>query len=106
VPESASLLLLLSFLSSFTGMGWLALGIESHWQQVRHDALVAPRRRRLRILGSGALAVSLFSSFAANHASMAPLVWIMESGFAAFLVAMLLAWRPRVIGLLAPRALL
>jgi hypothetical protein len=37
---------------------------------------------------------------------MAPLVWIMETGFAALLIAMLLAWRPRALRLLAPRALL
>jgi hypothetical protein len=105
VPESAWLTV--SFLVSVAGTGWLALALDRHWRQVREtESPRAATRRRLRVLGGAALMTSLLVCFLANHASMAPLVWCMELAAAAFLVAMLLAWRPRWLVVLAPRALL
>lgn len=82
------------------GMGWLALAMEVHWQQVcarplsRHAAVV------LRVLGALALGASLLACFWVDHATMAPLVWVMAIAGAALLVAFTLSWRPRWLGVL------
>jgi hypothetical protein len=77
-------------------MAWLALAMEAHWSQVRsptaHSAAIA---RRLRSFGAGALALSLLACLAADHASMAALVWVMIVSASAVAVAMTLAYRPR-----------
>jgi len=102
VPESAWLLM--SFFISLLGMGWFALAIETHWQQVRVSGpLPSTTRRKLRALGTLALAMSFCASFFADHASMAPLVWIMGLAAAALVVAMTLAWRPRWLAILVAR---
>ena len=101
MPEG--LWLAIAFLCSLAGMGWFALTLDSHWQQACGSG--APKlstRRRLRLLGTLALTVSLILSFRADHASMAPLVWIMGLAAAALVMALLLAWWPRVLRMLAP----
>jgi hypothetical protein len=80
------------------GLAWLALAMDAHWQQVR-----GPQRppsntvRVLRVLGTLAIVLSLILCFVADHASMAPLVWVMALAGGALLVALILAWRPRLL---------
>lgn len=103
MPEAATqaLLLAAAVLSSVAGCGWLALAMEPHWQQVR-GGREAPSTivRGLRVLGSGALASSLALCLAADHPSMAALVWVMALAAGALVTALLLAWRPNWLGLL------
>ncbi|MFT4241644.1 MAG: DUF3325 domain-containing protein [Acidovorax sp.] len=86
-------LLAAALLACTLGMAWLALAMQAHWAQVRPDA---PQRGvlRLRVLGILALIASLVLCVAADHASMAVLVWVMALAAAALVVAMVLAWRP------------
>lgn len=92
-----ALLLALALGSSLLGMGWLALSLDSHWEQVRGPGATAPRRTvvALRWLGAAALAASLGLCLAVDHASMASLVWVMTLAGAALAVAFALAWRAR-----------
>ncbi|WP_334178521.1 DUF3325 domain-containing protein [Pseudoxanthomonas sp.] len=101
--ESASALLLLAALvASVAGMGWLALSMPVHAQQVWSAPLAAPARRALKVAGAVALAVALGLCLAVDHATMASLVWVMGLTAAAASVAMTLAWRPRWLRLLVP----
>lgn len=88
-----SLLLALGVASGFIGMGWLALSMSQHWQQVQDTSL--PPAKLLRALAAVALLTSLFLCLWVDHPSIAVLVWVMVISASAFLVAMLLAWRPR-----------
>jgi hypothetical protein len=96
---SEVLLLVLAALSAFAGMAWLALAMEVHWQQVSGTAQALPRARRrgLRIAGALAMLASLALSLMADHATMAALVWVMLLALSAFVVAMLLSWRPQAL---------
>jgi hypothetical protein len=101
VPESAWLAI--SLLTSLVGMGWLALTIDAHWQQVSGLVpLSSSWRRSLRVLGAAALTLSLLMSFRADHPSMAPLVWIMELGVSALLVGLTLAFLPEALAMILP----
>lgn len=80
------------------GFAWLAMAMDVHWQQVRGEPAVGRRRAlRLRVAGTAALAVSLVACLAADHASMAALVWVMGLAVAALLVAMTLSFIPRLL---------
>lgn len=80
------------------GLAWLALAMDTHWQQVRGANGLQPATAKiLRLLGTVALVVSLVLCFAADHASMAPLVWVMSLAGGALLVAFTLSWRPRLL---------
>lgn len=89
-----AVLLSLALLASLIGMGWLALAMEVHWTQVRPEAPFRSAARRLRFLGALGLGVALALCLAADHASMAALVWVMAMAGAALAVAFTLAWRP------------
>lgn len=97
-----ALLLALSFVCAFAGMGWLALALKPHWVQVhgavRHDASLA---RKLRSFGTTCLMLSLAVCLGVDHASMACLVWVMTLSAASLLVAMALAYAPRSLSWLA-----
>jgi hypothetical protein len=70
--------------------------MDEHWQRVRRQP--APARHvvtTLRVLAALALASSFGLCLRADHATMAPLVWLMALAGAALLVALALAWRPR-----------
>ncbi len=83
------------------GMGWLALAMEAHWEQVRGRQPISRRTAIfLRVLGALALAVSLVLCFWIDHATMAPLVWVMAIAGAALMVAFTLSWRPHWLGVL------
>jgi hypothetical protein len=97
-----ALLLTLAFVAGATGMGWLALAKLPHWRLVTgQPAQDRSTRRALRIAGSAALAMSLILCLAADHISMSFLVWIMIQAAAALGVAMILAYRPRLLAALA-----
>ena len=97
----SSLLLAAAFLASLCGLGWLAVAMDAHWQQIRADS--ADRRTvvTLRVLGSASLLVSLLICLSVDHPSMAALVWIMTLAAGAIVVALTLTWRPRVLAWLA-----
>jgi uncharacterized protein DUF3325 len=100
VPDVA--LLLLALLATGLGMGWLALAMDVHWNQVRN----APARSRavivaLRALGAAALLGALLLCLVADTATMAVLVWMMMLAVSAAAVAFILSWRPRVLAPLA-----
>lgn len=92
----------MAFVSAFCGMSWLALAMKPHWVQVRGDgAPAAPPSRRLRTFGASSLLISLMACLAADHLSMACLVWVMTLSATALLVAMTLSYAPRVLSWLS-----
>ena len=95
MAESAWLLVVAA-LCALSGMARLALAMPVHWQQV-HGAAAPDARasRRLRIGGGSALLAALLLCLAADHVSMAALVWVMLVSASALCVAVLLAYRPR-----------
>lgn len=98
-------LLVAAALCALIGMARLALAMPVHWQQVHGKSGLAPRSaRRLRIGGGGGLLAALLLCLAADHASMAALVWVMLLTVAAVSVAMLLAYRPRWVRFLGVSA--
>jgi hypothetical protein len=103
-PALAIAVLLAEMLACVAGMGWLALAMPVHAQQVWDAAPPAMlcQLRQLRALGALALAVALGLCLAVDHASMAVLVWVMSLVAAALLVAFTLAWRARWLRALAP----
>lgn len=87
-----------AMLSALAGMGWLALAMDVHWEQVRGAR--QPSRgsvRLLRVLGALALVLSLALCLAVDHGSMAALVWFMTLAAAALLITFTLSWRPRLL---------
>lgn len=99
MPEALKFTLALA--TCLAGLGWLALAMDAHWSQVRGTQ--APSRRTalmLRVLGGVSLAVSLLVCFWVDHATMAPLVWVMALAAAALLIAFTLSWQPRWLGVL------
>jgi NAD/NADP transhydrogenase beta subunit len=99
-----SLLLLFALLAGAAGMAWFALAKLPHWQQVTgQQAQRQGTRRRLRLAGAMAVSVSLALCLLADHASMSFLVWIMIQAAAALGVAMVLAFRPRLLAALVFR---
>lgn len=99
---SAAGLLLAALLASVAGMGWLALSMQAHAQQVWGRAPALATVRLLRGLGILGLAIALGLCLLVDHASMAALVWVMALVAAALFVAFILAWRAHWLGVLAP----
>jgi len=95
------LLLAAALLACTAGMGWLALAMPGHWAQVRPGEASGAQVRRLRMLGALGLAAGLGLCLAADHASMAALVWVMALAASALAVAFTLTWRPRWLRALA-----
>ncbi|MFZ6679047.1 DUF3325 domain-containing protein [Undibacterium sp. Tian12W] len=90
-----TLFLIVALAASVAGMGWLALAMEVHWEQVRGTLPQTPQLvTRLRCLGAAGLFASLLLCLKVDHASMAALVWIMAVAFAAISTAFTLTWRP------------
>lgn len=83
-----------ALITSLIGMGWLSLAMDTHWQQVRSEPISPPTTVRLRILGALLLTSSLGFCLAADHASMAMLVWVMGLAASALAIAFTLTWRP------------
>lgn len=76
--------------ATFLGLAWLALGMPTHWAQVHTAGLPS---RWLRWAGAAALGLSLGLCLAADHPSMAALVWLMLLAASAVAVAMTLSSR-------------
>lgn len=90
-----ALLLIAALVAAVAGMGWFALAKDVHWEQVHGDTpQSAGKVKLLRWLGALGLATSLGLCLAADHASMASLVWIMALAAAALAIAFTLTWRP------------
>lgn len=86
---------LAALFACFCGMGWFALALPPHWQQVRGGpAQPATTIHALRVRGALALLLSLLICLWVDHASMAALVWVMSLGVSTVVVALALAWRP------------
>jgi hypothetical protein len=103
VPENlTAALLALAYLAGTAGLGWLALAMDVHWKQLRgpQAAQTPARGRVLRALGLAGLAASLLLCLAADHTSIAVLVWIMTLAAAALSVALALSWRPALLAAL------
>ncbi len=73
--------------SSVAGMGWLALAMQVHARQVWGAAVSPGTATVLRVFGASGLVAALLLCLAADHASMAALVWVMALAGAALLVA-------------------
>lgn len=103
-----ALLLAAALLAATAGMGWLALALQAHWEQVHGatEGCSPGAARLLRALGAGALAASLALCLAVDYASMAVLVWVMALAGAALAVAFTLSLRPRWLRPLGRLALL
>jgi len=91
-----------ALLACMAGMGWLALAMPAHAQQVWGRAVAPATARVLRVLGTLGLLASLALCLAVDHASMAVLVWVMALAGSALLVAFSLSWRARWLRVLAP----
>lgn len=90
-----ALILIAALGVTVAGAAWLALSMETHWEQVRGAQPASPNVRLLRTLGAAAWFVSLLLCLRVDHASMAALVWVMALAGSALIVAFTLTWRPR-----------
>ena len=70
--------------ATMLGMASLSLSLPNHWRQVTGS---------LRILGYSSLVVALLLCLAADHPTMAVLVWVMLLSLAAKGIATILTWR-------------
>lgn len=91
-----NVLLLAATIFCVLGMAWLALAMDVHWKQVRHDLPAQHTVKILRVLGGLCLLSSLVLCLATDHASMSSLVWIMLLAASALIVAFTFTWRPRL----------
>ena len=94
-----ALLLMAALVFSVAGMGWLALAMDVHWNQVRASRRSPRIAVMLRVLGSVSLLTSLVLCLLADTATMAVLVWMMLLAVSAATIAFVLSSRP---GVLAP----
>jgi hypothetical protein len=93
-----ALLLAAAFACTLYGMGSFALALQFHWTQVCGPSAPARRAvRRLRIRGGVYLAGALALCLAADHVSMAALVWVMMLSVSAVSLAFVLAYRPSAL---------
>ena len=95
-------LLSAAFASAIAGMGWLALSMPVHAQQVWGDELSPLSARALRWMGASGLLVALALCLAVDHASMASLVWVMTLAASALAIAFALSSRPAWLRGLVP----
>jgi hypothetical protein len=95
-------LLSAAFASAIAGMGWLALSMPVHAQQVWGDVPSPAVTRALRWMGASGLLVALALCLAVDHASMATLVWVMTLAASALAIAFALSSRPAWLRGLAP----
>lgn len=99
MPEA--LTLLLAVVVNLVGLGWLALAMDVHWEQVCGPALASRGAvMSLRGLGGFSLFTSLLLCLKVDHASMAVLVWFMTLSGAALSIAFVLTWQARWLKLL------
>ena len=87
---------------SCAAMGWFALAMSAHWQQVFAEPGEQAPRSVLRVLAAVAVLASAGCCLRADHPSIGVLVWIMLNTGAGIAVAMTLARRPGVLRALWP----
>jgi hypothetical protein len=92
---NGALMLAAALALALCGVAWFALAMDVHWRQVRAGVPTRAMSRTLRAAGALALLASLLVCLRVDHATMAPLVWVMALAGGALLVALALAWRPR-----------
>jgi len=93
-----------AFVLTVFGMGWLALAMDVHWNQVYAGAARSRRAAIIsRCLGYAALTTSLVLCLLADTATMAALMWMMLLALSAAIITFLLSSRPRVLAPLAVR---
>lgn len=105
MPEAGSVVACgsLAVLSaSIAGMGWLAMSMPAHARQIWGSARPPIGALVLRGIGATSLMLALALCLYLDHASIAVLVWVMAASVAGMVVALLLAWRPHWLRLLAP----
>ena len=100
-----ALSLLLALLACVAGMGWLALSMDVHWQQVhgggRADAPCSPGLvRTLRLAGAAALAAAFLLCLSVDSPSIATLVWFMALAGSTMAIAFTLTWRASALKML------
>lgn len=94
--------LMAALVSAVLSMGWLALCYETHWQQVFPGSADKPVSLRLKAFGRGFLVLSALFCLAADHPSMAVLVWVMLLAVSAMTIAMILSRRPTLLRVICP----
>ncbi|MOA05525.1 hypothetical protein D3C78_1251270 [compost metagenome] len=103
MPEQTWMLLTGAAMATVIGFAWLALAMNGHWHRVHGGKSPAPAVRiSLRALGIAGLLASAVLCCIADHPSMAVLVWLMLLAGSVPLVALILAWRPRLLRVLWP----
>jgi sterol desaturase/sphingolipid hydroxylase (fatty acid hydroxylase superfamily) len=90
-------LLVAALVCTVIGMGWLALAMDVHWNQVRPTRRSPRTATILRVLGSASLGVSLLLCLLADTATMAVLVWMMLLSVSAAAIALVLSRQPRML---------
>ena len=96
-----SVWLLLAAVAMLLATGWLALSLQPHWRQV-FGTDAPPSALRLRAAGWSALLAAAVCCFAADHPSMAVLVWFTLLPVAAVATAMTLSYRPALLRVVCP----
>jgi hypothetical protein len=94
--------LIAAVVTAMLSMGWLALSYQSHWQQVFPQTQAKPGHSRLKAFGWSFLLTSAACCLAADHPSMAVLVWVMLLALAAMTIGMILSRRPALLRLICP----
>jgi hypothetical protein len=92
-----AVLLVAALVCTVVGMGWLALAMDVHWNQVRATRRAPRTAIALRVLGTAALAASLVLCLLADTATMAVLVWMMLLAIAAASIAFMLSSQPKLL---------
>lgn len=98
----AAVLLSCALLVSVISMGWLALSMQVHAQQVWGRETSVLTTRALRWLGGAGIVAALALCLAVDHATMATLVWVMAVTGASLLIAFTLSSHPHWLRALAP----
>lgn len=101
--EPTWILLMGAALAALSGLGWLALAMDGHWQQVHSSIAPSPWvRLTLRTLGITGILTSAVLCLMADRPSLAVLAWLMLMSVCAPLVAMTLGWQPQWLRVLWP----
>ena len=90
-------MLILSILLSFTGFAMLAIAMPRHLEQVMGRGHALRFSRAARLAGWGLLALSVLPCLAGTGPSIGWTRWVGALTFAAFPVAMILTYRPRLL---------
>lgn len=81
---------------AIAAMGWLALAMDSYWQQIHGDGLRRTATAgRLRASGVAGLIVSFALTAWVDGPAMASVVWIMFVALAVVSIAFTCTWRPQ-----------